>query len=192
MTDALHIWRGKRVAPRTPGEAWGAFARAMGLALVIGAGIAVILLFVAQGQVSLNPRNRWDFFWIKLGALTVGPLVVGYEIWLLWSRLSAFRRGEVFVDFDEHSPDAVPAASTRKKRETVAQIKRRKSFWRFMAFVTAVWLFCTGAVALLLVDDFRQGRPLGETGLFLIGLVVIYLVIVVLSVKEKRDKDRGL
>ena len=192
MTEARSTWRGRRVAPRTPGEAWGAFARAIGLALVIGAGIAAIMMLTAQGDVSLNPKNRWDFFWIKLGALTIGPLVLAYEVWLLWRRLSAFKRGEFFVDDDEHSPDAVPAPSNRKKRETLAQKKRRKDFWRMMIFITAVWLFCAGAAAVLVVDDFRKGRPFGEAGMFLIGLVVIYVVIVVLSVKEKRDKDRGL
>jgi len=192
MTEARRTWRGKRVAPRTPREAWAAFARAMGFALVVGAGIVVIVMLVAQGEVSLNPRNRWDFFWIKLGALTVGPLVLGYEVWLLWSRLAAFRRGEVFVDSDEVSPDALPPPSKRKKRETAAQKTRRKNFWRVMIFITAVWLFCAGAAALLVVDDFRKGRPFGEAGMFLIGLVVLYIVIVVLSVKEKRDKDRGL
>jgi hypothetical protein len=192
MTEPRRTWRGKRVAPRTPREAWGAFARAMGLALVVGAGIAAIMLLVAQDQVSLNPKNRWDFFWIKVAAYTVGPLVLGYEVWILWTRLSAFRRGEVFVDSDEVSPDAVPAPSTRKRRETPAQKKRRKSFWRMMIFITAVWLFCFGAVGVLVVDDFRKGRPFGETGLLWVGLLVIYVVIVVLSVKEKRDADRGL
>jgi len=192
MTEARRTWRGKRVAPRTPGEAWAAFARAVGFALVIGAGILVIMLLAAQGEVSLNARNRVDFFWIKVGALTIGPLVLGYEIWLLWSRLSAFRRGEVFVDDDEVSPEAVPAPSTRKKRETAAQKKRRNTFWVTMSAITAVWLFCAGAAAVLVVDDFRKGRPYGEAGMFLIGLVVLYVVIVVLTVKEKRDKDRGL
>lgn len=169
-----------------------AFARAIGLALVIGAGIVVIMMMATQGEISLNARNRFDFFWIKVGAIVFGPLVLGYEIWLLWTRLAAFRRGEVFVDDDEHAPDAVPAPSTRKRRETPAQKKRRRAFWRVMIFITAVWLFCAGAAAVLLFDDFRKGRPMGESGLFLIGLVVIYIVIVVLTVKEKRDKDRGL
>jgi hypothetical protein len=191
MTEARRIWRGRSVAPRTSAEAWAAFARAMGLALVIGAGIVVVMV-LAQGEASLNPRNRLDFFWIKVAALVFGPLVLGYEVWLLWQRLSSFRRGEVFVDDDEHSPAAVPAESTRKRRETAAQKKRRKAFWRVMIAITAVWLFCAGAAAVLVVDDFRKGRPFGEPGMFLIGLVVVYVVIVVLTVKEKRDKDRGI
>ncbi|MDP3195745.1 hypothetical protein [Tabrizicola sp.] len=192
MTEARRVWRGRRVAPRTPREAWGAFAAEVGVAAMVGIGIAVVLLLVAQDEISLNPRNLWDFFWIRVGALTIGPLVLGYEVWLLWQRLSAFRRGEVFVDDDEHAPDAVPAPSGRKRRETAAQKKRRKTFWRVMILITAVWVFCAGAAAVLVVDDFRKGRPFGEAGMFLIGLVALYVVIVVLSVKEKRDKDRGL
>ena len=125
MADERKTWRGKRVAPRTPREAWAAFAAEMGMALVIGLGIAVVLLLVAQEQISLNPKNWWDFFWIRVGALTLGPLVIGYEVWLLWRRLSAFRRGEVFVDVDEHAPDAVPPPSGRKKRR-----RRRRSVAR--------------------------------------------------------------
>lgn len=192
MAAERTTWRGKRVAPRTPGQAWAAFARAIGLALVIGLGIAAILLLVQQGEASLNPKNRWDFFWIKVGAAILGPLVLGYELWLLQTRLAAFRRGEVFVDDDEVSAEAVPAPSTRKKRETAAQVRRRKAFRRQMILITWVWLFCAGAAAVLVVDDWRKGKPFGEAGMFLLALIAIYVVIVVLTLKEKRDKDRGL
>lgn len=192
MTEPRRTWRGRRVAPRTPGEAWGAFARETGFALVIVLGIAVVALFVALDEVSLNPRNLWDYIWIKAVALVLVPLIFGYEVWLLWKRLAAFRRGEVFVDSDEVSPEAVPAPSTRKKRETAAQKKRRKAFWREMIIITAIWLFCTIAVGVLVVDDWLKDRPFGETGLMFVGLLAIYAVIVAINVKEKRDKDRGL
>lgn len=192
MAGERKTWRGKRVAPRTPGEAWGAFVRETGFALVIVLGIAVVALMVASGEATLNPRNRWDYLWIKVVAAGIIPLILAYEGWLLWQRLSAFRRGEVFVDVDEHSPDAVPPPSRSKRRETPAQKKRRKEFWRNLVIITAIWLFCTVAVGVLVVDDWLKGRPFGETGVFFLGLLVMYLVIVVLSVKEKRDKDRGL
>lgn len=192
MTETRRAWRGRRVAPRNPAEAWGAFARETGFALVIVLGVAVVALFVALDEVSLNPRNWWDYIWIKAMALVLVPLMLGYEIWLLWKRLAAFRRGEVFVDSDEVSPEVVPPPSTRKKRETAAQKKRRKAFWREMIIITAIWLFCTVAVAVLVVDDWLKGRPFGEAGLMFVGLLAMYAVIVVINVKEKRDKDRGL
>lgn len=191
MAVDRRIWRGKRVAPRTPGEAWLAFAREAGFALVLVAGALAIALIAVGGDINLRPRIAWDYLWVKVTLALILPLVLGYELWLLWTRLAALRRGEVFVDDDEVSPDAVPARSGRNRRETPAQAKRRKAFWREMTLVTAIWLFCTGIVCWVSLAEWQAGRPLGQMGLLLLGLMVMYPAYVVLSVWLKNEKDRG-
>jgi hypothetical protein len=191
VTVKRRIWRGKRLAPRTPGEAWLAFAREAGFALVLVAGALAIALIAAGGDINLRPRIAWDYLWVKVALALILPLVLGYEIWLLWTRLASLRQGEVFVADDEVSPDAVPSASGRKRRETPAQARRRKAFWRETALVTAIWLFCIGIVSWVSLADWQAGRPLGQMGRLLAGLLVVYPVYVVLSVWLKNEKDRG-
>lgn len=191
MADGRSSWRGKRVAPRTPGAAWAVFFRETGFALVLVLGVLAIALIVAGGDLALRPRHTWDYLWVRVTLILILPLALGYEVWLLWTRLAAFRRGEVFVDDDEVSPDAVPAGPARKRRETPAQAKRRKAFWRELVLVTGVWLFCTGVVGWVSWAEWQAGRPLGQMGTLLIGLLVLYPVYVLLSVWLKNEKDRG-
>ena len=191
MTEARRSWRGRRIAPRTPAEAWGAFLRGAGFALVLVVGALAIALIAFGGDMGLRPRNAWDFLWVKATLVLILPVALGYEAWLLWSRLAAFRRGEVFVDEDEVSPEAVPAGPVRKRRETPAQARRRKAFWRELALVTAIWLFCAGIVGWIVLSDLQAGRPPGQMGALFLGLLVLYPVYVMLSVWLKTEKDRG-
>ena len=180
------------VSPQTAGEAWRRFALEMAGILAIVGGILAIALLLAPGGATLMPKGRMDYLWIILGAGMVLPLAFGYEIWLLGKRLAAFRRGEVFVDDDEIAPADAPAPSRRKWRETPAQARRRRAFWREMALITVVWLFCTGLFGWVAVDQWLEGKPVGTFGPILLGLVILYPVIVYLSVYLKNQKDRGL
>jgi hypothetical protein len=184
-------WRGRTVAPRTPREAWRRFAAEMGLILTVLAGVLVIAYITGDGSSLMRVTVWWDYLWVKLMTVVLLPVVFGYEIWLLRRRLVAFAKGEIFVDDDELSPDAVPAMSTRKRRETPAQAKRRKAFVRELALVTVVWLFCAGVIGWVTVSEWWQGKPTGQVGLMFIALLVVYPVYVVLSVHLKREKDRG-
>lgn len=192
MALGRRSWRGRLVAPRTPAEAWRAFALEMLTFLAIVAGILVVFVLTAQGGVTLEPRGRFSFFLILVGAVTVVPLFVIYEVWLLRSRIAAFRRGEHFVDLDEAAPDAVPPPSGRKRRETPAQARRRRAFWRETVLMGIVWLFCTGVIGWVALDLWLEGRPLGNLGPALGGLVVLYPVAVFLSYRSKVEKDRGV
>lgn len=140
----------------------------------------------------MTPRNEMDWLWIILSAAWVVPVIVGLEIWLLWKRLSAFRRGEVFVDDDEVAPEDAPPVSRRKRRETPAQARRRRKFWRELGLITVVWLFCTGLIGWVSFDYWMSGKPLGNMGTVLLGLLVVYPVLLVIMVQDKQDKDRGL
>jgi hypothetical protein len=184
-------WRGRTVAPRIPREAWRRFAVETAVVLAVVGGIVVIAMIVSSADLTLRPKVAWDYLWVRVTAALLVPLVLGYEIWLLWSRLAAFRRGTVFVDDDEVAPDAVPPPATRKRRETPAQARRRRAFWRELALVTAIWLFCTGLVGWVAFADWQAGRPLGDMGKLFLGLLVLYPAYVVLSVYLKNEKDRG-
>lgn len=190
MAEERTSWRGRIVAPRTPREAWVRFGTEVGLVLTIVAGIAAIVILTDDGD-TLRPKLWLDYFWINLMAVVLVPLVLGYEIWLLRRRLQAFAKGEVFVDDDEVSPDAVPAASKRKRRETPAQARRRKAFWRELILVTVVWLFCAGLFGWVTVTEWIGGRSAGVVGKVFLLLLVLYPVYVILSVSLKNDKDRG-
>lgn len=191
MTEPRRTWRGKDVAPQTPREAWRRFAVESAVVLVVVGGIVAIAVIASSGDLTLRPKVLWDYLWVRVTAVLLVPVVLGYEIWLLWSRLAAFRRGEVFVDDDEVAPDAVAPGSTRKRRETPAQVRRRKAFWRELAIVTAIWLFFAGLVGWVAFADWQAGRPMGEMGKLFLGLLVMYPAYVVLSVYLKNEKDRG-
>lgn len=192
MTKTRRTWRGKWVAPRTPGEAWRRFARNMLLVFAVVGGLAAIALLTVPGGATLNPRNELGLLWIILGAAWVVPLVIVLEIWTLWDRLAAFRRGEIHVEDDEVAPGDAPPPSRRKRRETPAQARRRKKFWIETGLFTAVWLFCTGLIGWVSFEYWMAGKPLGNMGAILLGLLVIYPVIIVIMVQDKQDKDRGL
>lgn len=191
MTEPRRTWRGKMVSPRTPAEAWWRFAVEMTVILAILGGIFVVALMTWTGGVTLEPKARVTYLWIIIGAGAILPLVVGYEFWILWKRLSAFARGEVFVDVDEVSPEDAPAPAVRKRRETPAQAKRRKAFWREMILVTVIWLFCVGVMGWVAASEWLDGKPLGNLGTMLAGLMVLYPIYVILSVYLKNEKDRG-
>lgn len=190
---ARTTWHGRRVAPQTPAQAWAAFGRETGLALAMVAGVLAIALVVAAGEIDLRPRVLWDYIWVKWTVALIVPLILGYEAWLLRTRLAALRAGDVHVEPDEVDPAAVPPPSRRRRKPTPAQARRARAFRRELILVTAIWLFCAGAAGFMLVQDLRAGRPLtGQSGGMLAGLVALYVAYVVLSLRLKRDADRGL
>lgn len=193
MMNARTTWRGRRVAPTTERAAWAAFGRETGVALAVVAGVLAIAQVVAAGEVALRPRVLWDYLWVKATVVLIVPSILSYEVILLLNRLSALREGEVHVEPDEADPALVPPPARRRRKPTPAQLRRARAFRRELALVTAIWLFCAGAAAFMLVQDLRAGLPLmGQAGALLAGLVALYAVYVVLAVHLKRDADRGL
>ena len=191
MAKERDSWRGRMIAPRTPKEAWVRFAKEAVVILAVVAGILVLVILTDDGQ-TLRYKLWVEYFWVSWSAVILVPLVLGYQIWLLWQRLRAFAKGEVFVDVDEVSADAVPAASRRKRRETPAQARRRKAFWRELVLVTVIWLFCAGLFGWASVTEWIGGRSAGIVGKMFLVLLVLYPAYVILSVSLKNDKDRGL
>ena len=192
MTETRRTWRGKWVAPRTPGEAWRRFARNMLGILAVLAGILVIVLLTMPGGATLQPKGERDFLLIIIASIWVVPLAIVLQVWTLMDRLAAFRRGEIHVEDDEIAPGDVPPPSRRKRRETPAQARRRRKFWIETGLFTAVWLFCTGLIGWVSFEYWMAGKPLGNMGAILLGLLIIYPVIIVIMVQDKQDKDRGL
>ena len=190
MTDTRRTWRGKWVSPQTPGEAWRRFAVDLAVILAVAGGVLAVTLMALPGGVNLNPGAERTYLFVLIGAAIVLPVMLGYEIWLLWQRLSAFRRGEVFVDVDEVAPEDAPPPSRRKRRETPAQARRRKKFWREMFIFGAIWLFCTGLLGWASISEWLAGRSAGNIGLMFMAVLALLPVYVVLSVHLKLEKDR--
>ncbi len=185
-----------KVAPQTPFQAWVAFARETGEILGIARSIIALLYVIEATGGSPGNMRLYEFLPVAIGFLLLAPLVLLYELWLLWARLRGIRRGDLVVEGDELSAPPAPLVATGRGRNAKARAAVRgvnHHFWRKVALVGLLFVAAIGAQGFVLWLDARAGLPASRQGwLTLAALLVLLVFWLGAEIAERRDAIRRI